>query len=263
MRWINSLAELVILVFVVVLWMGRARAAAQPAAREGAVAVVELFTSEGCSSCPPADEVLADIEADAQKTNANVFPVAFHVDYWDQLGWKDRFSSAASSERQGQYAKALGSQRYTPQMIVNGRSEFVGSDRDAAHRAIAAALQTAATGRVMLGIAQISGSDLSIEYKTTDTPAGCVLNVVALERAGTTQVPRGENAGRTLKHVNIARAIKAVPLDNPSGHISLKLPADLDAKSVIVVGYLQDPQSMKIFGASKIDAGAIPAVSGR
>jgi hypothetical protein len=121
---------------------------AWPALRASAagVAVVELFTSEGCSSCPPADDILVDIAREARQSKRAIYPLAFHVDYWDQLGWKDPFGSAAYSRRQDDYVAAFGGEGpYTPQMVVNGRVGFVGSRREQAQREIARALEQPAT----------------------------------------------------------------------------------------------------------------------
>src|SRR5947209_8838656 len=97
------------------------RAPAEPPARPVGVAVVELFTSQGCSSCPPADKLLTDLSRDGRA----IFTLAFHVDYWNRLGWADTFSDAAYSRRQEQYAKAFGlDDLYTPQMVVNGNKQF-------------------------------------------------------------------------------------------------------------------------------------------
>jgi hypothetical protein len=106
----------------------------EPVAQAGGVAVVELFTSEGCSSCPPADAVLADIAATGGPTT---YALAYHVDYWDDLGWPDRFASPESAARQQTYARALGTRGlYTPQMVVGGTEQFTGSDRARATAAI-------------------------------------------------------------------------------------------------------------------------------
>src|SRR6476620_3102500 len=105
-------------------------------------AVVELFTSEGCSSCPPADAVLARLAADTRDRGLAVYPLAFHVDYWDRLGWRDPHSAKAYTDRQYAYAAALGAagQVYTPQMVVNGTAAFAGSNAREADRQVAAAL---------------------------------------------------------------------------------------------------------------------------
>jgi len=228
--------------------------AAPPVARDGAFAVVELFTSEGCSSCPPADELLGEIADDAQKRGVSIFPIAFHVDYWDGLGWKDRFSLAAATDRQQRYAKTLGSEIYTPQMVVNGRTQFVGSDRDAYLRAVGAALATPSAVQLHLECKLKTAGDLSIGFTASNPPAGSVLNLVVVQRSATTKVPRGENSGRTLHHVNIARSIKTIPLDAASGEASLKLPGDLDVKDAMVVGFAQNADSMQIVAAGRVDA---------
>src|SRR6201998_1680178 len=107
-----------------------------PAGANRAV-VVELFTSEGCSSCPPADELLGHLRQDLAAKNIQVIPLGFHVDYWNSLGWKDRFSSADFSQRQEQYAKSLKVDGpYTPQMVVDGEAEFVGNSSGQAQREI-------------------------------------------------------------------------------------------------------------------------------
>src|SRR5689334_14081460 len=106
------------------------RAAAQP------FALVELFTSEGCSSCPPADRVLARLAAEARASGRRIFPLSFHVDYWNGLGWRDPWSTRTFTERQRNYARALGWRTYTPQMVINGAEHFVGSDERHARESI-------------------------------------------------------------------------------------------------------------------------------
>jgi len=227
-----------------------ARAETRAATMPGAVAVVELFTSEGCSSCPPADTVLAAIARDARERNVAVYPIAFHIDYWDRLGWKDPFSSAAATARQQTYAQALGSSQYTPQMIMNGRTEFVGSDSDRAKKEIAAALIEPVAARVRVSASRASDSSLAVEYSVEKAPRSAVLNVVVVEGALKTQVHHGENAGRTLHHENVARAIKTFSLDaGATGKITLDVPAGMSDSNVSVIAYVQEA-SMRIVGAS-------------
>jgi hypothetical protein len=232
--------------------------AAQPPVREGAFAVIELFTSEGCSSCPPADALLGEIAEDARRRGISIYPIAFHIDYWDGLGWKDRFSLNAATDRQQKYAKTLGCDVYTPQMIVNGRTQFVGSDRDAYQRAVAQALGTPSSSRLTLVEKKVANGDLTIGYNTTDVPDGSVLNLVMVQRSATTDVPRGENAGRTLHHFNIVRSIQTIPLRTTSGESSVKLPSDLEPKDAMVIGYAQNAQSLQIIAAAQA-AVTVPA----
>ncbi len=220
--------------------------------REGAVAVVELFTSEGCSSCPPADVVLSEWAESAKDEKVAVYPISFHVDYWDRLGWRDPFSAAWATNRQRQYADALASQVYTPQMVVNGQTELVGSDRARAKAVIAAALTKPATVTVSL-TAQL-GADRKVraEYSAPGAPAGAVINLVAVESGLTTNVPRGENAGRKLHHENVARVIETVKLDRTGkGEATLQLPEATNTDHVELIAYVQDAKSLAILGASK------------
>ncbi|CAN5562969.1 DUF1223 domain-containing protein [soil metagenome] len=221
----------------------------------GGVAVVELFTSEGCSSCPPADDLLGELARDAREHGAAVYPIAFHIDYWDRLGWKDPFSSAASTQRQQAYARVLGSQMYTPQMIVNGRTEFVGSDSGRAKKEIEAALADQAAALVTVHASRQSDTAIAIDFAVEHAPADAVLNLVAAEGSLTVKVPRGENGGRTLHHENVARAMETVPLKTgATGKIVLTVPAGMDDRNVAVIGFVQD-QNMKIIGAGSTELG--------
>lgn len=219
--------------------------------REGAFAVVELFTSEGCSSCPPADERLANIAADAEKRNIQVFPMSFHVDYWDNLGWKDSFSAPFATARQQMYARGLGSQLYTPQMVVNGRTEFVGSDRQTADRAIASALSLPSKTRLSLEIIPAAGGSFQIRFAVTDLPPNCVLNLAVVQPSALTRVQRGENAGRMLSHVNVVRAWKSLPIHENTGEAQITLPDDPAASSSVIIGYVQDRDTLQILAAAK------------
>lgn len=214
-------------------------------------AVVELFTSEGCSSCPPADTLLAEIAG--QK---NVYALAFHVDYWNYLGWTDPFSDAKFSDRQRAYAGKFRIRSiYTPQMIINGTEEFVGSDRQRAKRAIDAALKKPASVEVKLrAVAAIanrgegndprspSAATTTIEYEVTGVSPGSVLNLALVERGLVTNVKRGENAGKTLRHENVVRMF----VTKPAGKGEVELPAKPNTS---VIAYVQDAKTMEVLGA--------------
>src|SRR5512146_3181325 len=125
-----AVAQLVVLLFVVVTWGQSNPTSPSPV-------FVELFTSEGCSSCPPADALLTQLEKQRQIDGRPIIVLGEHVDYWNNLGWTDRFSSARFSERQSEYARKFGLDSvYTPQMVVNGRTEFVGNDPAALQKAL-------------------------------------------------------------------------------------------------------------------------------
>jgi hypothetical protein len=211
-------------------------------------AVVELFTSEGCSSCPPADKLLGEIVADARAHNKQVFALAFHVDYWNHLGWRDPFSDAAFSQRQRDYS---GADIYTPQMIVNGTAAFVGSDRARATKQIVAALARPAAAAVQLRVAP---DGFTVGYEVANAPKNALLNLALVERDLVTKVPRGENAGRTLHHDNVVRAFRTVALDGSGrGQMDLK-PADTVAgEKSRVIAFVQDAKSRAIVGATGAD----------
>ncbi len=186
-----------------------------PAGTRRAV-VVELFTSEGCSSCPPADAVLARLDKTQPVEGAEVIPLALHVDYWNHLGWADPFSSHQFSERQGEYASAFGNGRiYTPQMVVDGVREFNGGNFSLAQEAIGkAARQPKGEVQIALSPTQADGlvritTQVDKFPKPTDGEAADVLLAIT-ESDLATDVARGENTGRRLAHVGVVRSLKAL-----------------------------------------------------
>lgn len=222
-------------------------------ATDGGFAVVEMFSSQGCSSCPPAEELLTEIERDARERGQPVFGLGFHVDYWDDLGWPDQFADAAYTARQEAYARAFGSGRlYTPQMIVNGTDEFVGSDRRRAAGAIASALTTTATTTLTLSASDVGGPRVALDYRVDQPPEGAVLNVAIVQRGLDSEIARGENAGRTLRQDNVVRAFTSVGADAEGGRMELVVPPDLDPRSATVVGYVQESGNRAVIGATAI-----------
>jgi len=218
-------------------------------------AVVELFTSEGCSSCPPADALLGNLMQDARDHGKRVYCLAFQVDYWNKLGWPDPYSDAAFSQRQYDYAKALKSDRvYTPQMIVNGADEFVGSDKALARKSIEAALKKPAKATVQLRWDKKDSDALTLGYETASAPAGAILNVALVERGLAGKVSRGENAGQTLRHENVVRVFRTIRLDESGkGSVALKPSAGMVRKNASAVAYIQDAGDWKVLGADAID----------
>jgi hypothetical protein len=217
------------------------------------VAVVELFTSEGCSSCPPADDLLRRIAAEERDAGRAVYLLSFHVDYWNDLGWPDPFSAQAYTERQHIYAQASGSSGvYTPQMIVGGRDAFVGSDAARARAGIERALAESPSAKVSLS-ARVpeSSAHVDVTYAVASAPPGAVLNLALIERDLVVRVPRGENAGRTLHHENVVRSFRVVRLDGASqGSLTIPLPAAVKLPNAALVGYAQSPATLAILGAT-------------
>lgn len=217
--------------------------------------LVELFTSEGCSSCPPADELLRKLDASQPVAGAEIIALSEHVDYWDDIGWKDPFSARANSERQDRYSAQLGSGVYTPQMVVDGVFEFVGSDARSAVQAVgkAAAAQKIA---VSLNAVQGQGGKVSVQVQAGPLPAssGASSANVVLAIADDTDVSsvaRGENSGRTLSHVAVLRQWKTVgTVDKTKGFsqtVQTDLPASGAKKSRIIV-IVQEGHEGKIVG---------------
>ena len=213
-------------------------------------AVVELFTSQGCSSCPPADRVLAEIDRWAELNDAPVYALSFHVDYWNRLGWADPYSSPQISERQREYAAAAGSNRiYTPQMIVNGEVEFVGSNGRLADQALKDALSQDIFAALAVESADGDAS-VTVAYEATDAPPNALVNVALVQPRGGQDVARGENAGRRLEHVNIVRAFRSMRID-PSGRgeVEVQKPTGF-LGPYRVVAYLQELETKRVVAAA-------------
>ena len=234
--------------------------------------VVELFTSEGCSSCPPADAVLAKLVHSQPVPEARIIALSEHVDYWNNLGWVDPFSSPQFRARQSDFARAFRvDDVYTPQMIVNGRVQFVGNDYNRALTEIGhAASQPAAT--VVLG-ASVNHKehdlvDLSVlvrnlpavwvsEDKKAPAPVQVLLAVT--EDNLTSDVARGENTGRRLRHVAVVRSFGVIGKLDPrdqtafSLHPTLKLPGSWKRQDLHAVVFVEERATQRIIGAESLD----------
>lgn len=219
-----------------------------PPATGSGFAVVELFTSEGCSSCPPADELAATI---AKEYPENVYVLSFHVDYWDRLGWKDVYSSAVYTQRQQEYARQFSlNSIYTPQAVVNGKVQFVGSDESRLRSAVEEGLAAKTpAGKITLSAKCEDGKNVKVSY-SIDNPGKATLQVALVQSQASSQVLRGENQGRRLQHVNVVRAFQSVSLQSGSGGVlSLKLPDGLKAKDGKIFGFLQDQKDGRVLNA--------------
>jgi hypothetical protein len=217
------------------------------------VAVVELFTSEGCSSCPPADAVLANL---ARAKGNGVYPLSFHVDYWDNLGWPDRFASADNSARQRAYGRAFGAGGvYTPQTIVDGTEQFTGSDAARTNAALARALERPALVALTIKARAVTSNFVTVEYSLPNVTSDALLNVAVVEHEASTRVRSGENAGRTLHHANVVRAFVSAPLGSGMEPIRVPLPASLRHEDAEIIAYVQRSASegggLPIIGAAR------------
>ena len=213
-------------------------------------AVIELFTSEGCSSCPPADELVDKIQKD--NNNGQIYILAFHVDYWDHQGWKDRFSDQEFSKRQRQYASWLKLETvYTPQIVVNGTTECVGSDQGAVLKAMAAGLDQESTKTLML-TSRIERGQLTVQYEGAGDEKKSELVLALIQKSAQSNVSAGENSGKRLSHVQIVRQIARFPIDiNSKKDITMKLPDDFTAKDWELIGFVQNKSNGHITAAAR------------
>ncbi len=218
--------------------------------------VAELFTSEGCSSCPPADELLGHLRQDLSAKNVQVIPLGFHVDYWNSLGWKDRFSSAEFTQRQEQYTRSLRVDGpYTPEMVVDGAVEFVGNDAGRAQSTIRQ--QAAQLAEAQVTIASVGVDQLKIQVKgPAAQSAGNSLVMMAITEDNlSTQVGSGENGGRTLHHAAVVRELREIGMLHGGGMettVPLKLEKDWKRNDLRAVVFVQQGPSGKIEGAASV-----------
>ncbi|HEY3131302.1 MAG TPA: DUF1223 domain-containing protein, partial [Acidobacteriota bacterium] len=226
--------------------------------------LVELFTSEGCSSCPPADELLARIERAQPVPGAQIIALGEHVDYWNRLGWTDRYSSAQFTERQSEYAQVFKTDAiYTPQMVIDGRAEFVGSDLNKARKAIATATR-APKGTVQItrspGSAGTKPGALGLQIRPEGVPSlsdgdiGQVLLAVVEDNLYS-EVRGGENAGRKLNHSAVARQLQVIGKLTSRGpnpflaQVALTLANSWKRENLRLIVFIQERDSRRIIAA--------------
>ena len=238
----------------------KASSAQAPQVRAGkGPVVVELFTSEGCSSCPPADALLRRLEAQPSLNGTEVIVLGWHVDYWDRLGWKDRFSSAEFTQRQQQYADAFASdQVYTPQMVVDGRAEFVGSDEGKARTAIGQAGRLGKAA-VSLSVKQLGPGRFELQTDVRDLPTasrGARVWLLLTEKNLESDVRAGENQGTTLKHAAVVRLVKSAGSAQAGKDYHQVSQLEIDKRwklqDLRAVLLLQDERDRSIVGAASI-----------
>ena len=221
-------------------------------------AVVELFSSEGCSDCPAAEEVLNRLTKDAIADKSYVYPLAFHVDYWNKLGWKDVFSDSSYSNRQRKYRRSLGNEVvYTPQMIVNGLTEFTGSDEKRAHIVIDSVLKLKPECYFTIHPSAVTSGDVTVnvEYEIIQFPArdksmGFDICFAIVERGLQTHVGYGENVGKTLKHENVVRVFKSMELKEKTGTVELSSFGKSPGGNHSLIVFVQERGNRKIIGAN-------------
>lgn len=219
---------------------------------DGSFAVVELFTSEGCSSCPAADELLKEMTGILQNEGKQVIALSFHVTYWNRLGWVDPFSQEQFTERQRKYCQALDvPSTYTPQAVVNGEKEFVGSNPVAFREYAEVAIKRKPAVVIEAELIK-EGEDLLVFYTLDKVPKNTVLNIALIERHVERHIQRGENKNRTLKHFNVVRKFETLE-PHQKGMASIKPDNDELLLPGSIVVYAQHKNSLKILGAVQIN----------
>ena len=212
--------------------------------------LVELFTSEGCSSCPPADQLLARI----QKAAPSAIVLSEHVTYWNNLGWQDPYSTRVSTDRQTDYVQRLRLESsYTPQMVVNGKYEFVGSDAASASQAIEKA-SASDTIAIAISNVKLTGDHVTYDIETGTVAHDARLWAVLAQDEGEEHVANGENGGRVLRHVQIARTVQQLAtLKSDHAYkasLSLDVPPLIAGSGWHLVVFLQQGSGGPILGAA-------------
>ena len=229
-------------------------------AAQGAV-LAELFTSEGCSSCPPADALIEQLDATSSSGSVEVIALEEHVDYWDHLGWRDPFSSPLFTRRQSDYEARVfrTGDIFTPQLVVDGRAQCIGSDRRAVqHEIDAAARQPRASIRIEVGNDDAGRVPVTV---AVDVPQAlqkhrsAEIIVLVAERGLTTDVRRGENRGRTLAHGAVVRAFTRAGTIGPNALSStatgtVVIPPAWNRSNLRIVAFVQEPDTMRVLGAA-------------
>lgn len=220
--------------------------------------LVELFTSEGCSSCPPADALLQQLDQTQPVPGAKIIALSEHVDYWNHDGWTDPFSSSDYTDRQKQYVAHFKLQSgYTPQMVVDGSAELTGNDSAKAQAAIDKARQVAKVAVIISG-AKNNGKDINLHLASaaisgTSVPKSLDVIVVAASPEETRQVRAGENGGKTLRHIDVVRSLKRVASIHHgeafARDLTIKAPS-ASGKEVVLIAFLQDSSTGRVWGAA-------------
>lgn len=215
-------------------------------------ALIELFTSEGCNTCPPADALLKKLKLEAAKNNTALYCVAYHVDYWNNGGWKDPYSKNQFTYLQQNYVSALNEKEmYTPQMIVNGRFSFTGSDEIKAKQAIDSLLKVNAMVGLSIKKDSIANDTLYVSYKTSTASTNFSVKILLLENDLKSTVTAGENKGKTLMHENVCRAYQSKALSTKTGQVKIPMKKVVLNINFSLLGFVQQKGSLKVLGIAK------------
>lgn len=211
--------------------------------------VLELFTSQGCSSCPSADNVLKKIAK--QYDNENVLALSYHVDYWNYIGWDDKFSKKAYTQKQAAYANKFRSSLYTPQLVFNGKEHLVGSKAGLVHAKLRNYLKKTVTNQVELNNVAIVKGEVKFDYHITGELKNKKLRFLLVINDRTTQVTRGENRNRTLENSNIVVKEVAVKAAKNKGTRSIEVPDIVNQNDQLTLMVIVQQNDLEITGGTK------------
>lgn len=266
MKWISAALLLVFAAFLT--WELGTGATAQTASSQASAGreavVVELFTSEGCSSCPPADALLAELATRQPLGTAEIIALEEHVTYWDEYGWKDPFSSSILTTRQYDYASSLhNGNPYTPQMVVDGTAGFVGTRGGTARQEIekAAAIKKARVEINLVSQAQNNSAafKISVEKLPSAAPKDTAEVILAITESGLhSSVKAGENVGKELQHSPVLRELKVIGVMGKNGEEGftgqpvVKLDSKWNLENLRAVVFVQEKKSRRILAAAMV-----------
>ena len=212
--------------------------------------VLELFTSQGCSSCPPADELLDNVQTENED---KIIALSYHVDYWNYIGWKDPFSKAVFTEKQKAYGKKFySSSIYTPQIVVNGKEHFVGSNASKMRDKIKLYSKSLPSNSITLSNLVRKDSSINFDYTVTGTITDKMLRLILVIKERITIVKRGENRNRTLKNSNIVVEEVYLQIDTKTGKAHLKIPKIITKADNLAIVALVQSENLDITGGTQI-----------
>jgi len=214
-------------------------------------AVVELFTSEGCNTCPPAEKLFSSMKAEAEKSGKNIFFLEYHVDYWNRLGWKDPYSSFQFTNRQKNYTSVLNEESiYTPMMIVNGSKSFTGSDKLKADAAVNEALSATPSSSLKIKIDSIASDTLYLHYETKKTDKNYLIRTAVTEDGLSSSITAGENSGKTLTHDGVVRIFFSSDVSKLSAQLRIPLKKFQPGKKCEIISFIQHKQTMNVMAVA-------------
>jgi hypothetical protein len=215
------------------------------------IVVLELFTSQGCSSCPPADALLGKY---ILENNPNVLPLSFHVDYWNYIGWNDPFSQAKFSERQRVYAENLHSSVYTPQLFINGKWQVTGSNKKEIDKLISKELDLVTDYKFTITSHIENDNQIKVIFNSPTIKKNLVLNLALAKKKTITTIKRGENKGVELNNYNVVLSLNTFEINNKNTlESTLKFKKEWNSSDYILVAYVQNNKTGIILSAQKND----------